>query len=134
MGIVLYQNSKLCQCSKPLPQIVVAAKIILSQQTFFFPYKTFAAMNICHDKHNFVVTTVLLQQSYFCHNKKLFCCDKHMFVVTKIILVAVPANDNQPCHHLLALKVHRFGGHSNTLYKAAVIRFKLHVTREQKVC
>ena len=38
--------------------------------------KTFVVTNTCRNKHNFVMTKVLLQQAYF-------CCDKRMLVVTK---------------------------------------------------
>ena len=69
---------------------------LLSWQTYFCCNKTFAATNICHDKHNFVVTKVCLSwQTYFCHDKtvvvtnicghKQFYHDKS-FVTTNLLL------------------------------------------------
>ena len=66
----------------------------------------FVMPNVCHDKHNFVTTKVLLQQAYFCHNKRRVllgqthvCPDKDVFVMTKLVttkmkLVTVPASDS----------------------------------------
>ena len=66
----------------------------------------FVMPNVCHDKHNFVTTKVLLQQAYFCRNKRRVllgqthvCPDKDVFVMTKLVttkmkLVTVPASDS----------------------------------------
>ena len=35
--------------------------------------------------NNFFVTKVLLQQAYFCGDKRLIFCDKHVFVTTKLL-------------------------------------------------
>ena len=54
----------------------VMTKVCLSRQNFVttnmcLSWQVFVATKIfCHDKHNFVVTNVLLQQAYFCHNKR----------------------------------------------------------------
>ena len=39
--------------------------------------------------NNFVMTKVLLQQAYFCHNKHVFCCDKNVLVMTKLVTTKV---------------------------------------------
>ena len=48
--------------------------------------------NICHNKHNLVMTKGLWWQAYFCHDKHVFvmtnhafCCDKSMLVATKVL-------------------------------------------------
>ena len=105
---------------------------LLSQQTFF------SLQNFCCDEHLSWQTSFCCDNSFVTTKKNSVvtntCLLQQIFVTTKVILVAAPASDNQPCHHLSALKVHRFSGHSNTLYKAAIIRSKLHMTWEQKVC
>ena len=81
----------------------VVTKVCLLWQKIFFRNNSFFATNICHDKHNFVeltfvmkirvchdktrlfiksnfvVTKVLSQQAYFCH-------DKRRVVLTKLLL------------------------------------------------
>ena len=70
--------------------------------------------HVCHDESNLIMTKLLLQQHYVCHDKYLvrqkfwqatICHDKHtfvrtkdMFVRTKMTLVAAPTNDShQAC-------------------------------------
>ena len=64
----------------------------LSWQTYFCHKKTFVVTNVCGNKHNFIMTEVLLQQAYFCCDKKgplsqqkYACCDKTL-VATNICL------------------------------------------------
>ena len=35
--------------------------------------------NICHDRHNFVMTKVMSRQAYFCCDKHVFLASKHVF-------------------------------------------------------
>ena len=81
---------------------MLVVTIVLSR-IFYFLFcrdKTFVTTNIWRDKHNFVATTVLLRQAYFCRDKTRLlsrqtgvCREKHVFVATKRIFVVVPAND-----------------------------------------
>ena len=52
----------------------------------FCCHKTFVTAIICHDKHNFVTTKLLLQQAYFCCDKPVFYRDNSMLVATKLLL------------------------------------------------
>ena len=70
----------------------------LPQGSFLSRQKLCCDKHVCRDKHIFVVTKVLLQQTrlllwwkYACHDKsfvatKIFCCDKQNFVMTKVVL------------------------------------------------
>ena len=69
-------------------------KVYLSQQTYYCHDKTFVMTNICHSKHNFVATSLLLSwqthvmKKYACHNNKIVmtntCLTRQIFVTTKI--------------------------------------------------
>ena len=48
----------------------------------------FVARNICRDKHNFVMTKVLLRRTYFCRNRHMFTTAKHIFCHEKSKTVA----------------------------------------------
>ena len=61
--------------------------LFLSWQTYFCRDKTFDAANICHNRHHFVVTKVLLWQAYFCCDKHVFDMTKHVFCCDKTMLV-----------------------------------------------
>ena len=70
----------------------------LPQGSFLSRQKFCCDKHVCRDKHIFVVTKVLLQQTrlsswrkYACHDKsfvatKIFGCDKQNFVTTKVLL------------------------------------------------
>ena len=80
---------------------------LLSWQNIFCDDKTFVVTNICHNKHNFVVTKVLSWRTWFfwqqktCFvttnmcllQRKYACCDK-TFVATKLCLL----QQNYVCH------------------------------------
>ena len=60
----------------------VVTKVLL-RQTYLCCNKTFAATNICCNKHNFVTTKLLLRQAYFCGKKTrkyVFCQDKNILL------------------------------------------------------
>ena len=66
-------------------------KVYLSQQTYYCHDKTFVMTNICHNKHNFVATSLLLSwQTCVCHKKICLsqqqnCHGKCVFVMTNIL-------------------------------------------------
>ena len=61
--------------------LVMTKLLCLLRQNILLQQKYFVATKLC-----------LLQQAYFCCNKRRVCCNK-TFVATKMILVAAPAND-----------------------------------------
>ena len=78
-------------CDKSM--LVIWPKFCGNKIMFVVMTKSFVMTNICCDKHNSVVTKVLSQQTYFCHDKHvfvattkhIFCCDK-AFVMTNTCL------------------------------------------------
>ena len=65
--------------------MLVTAKV-LSWQTYFCRHKTFVATNICHDKHNVVMTKVRLSWQNFCRDKHIFVATKYLWQQTQFYL------------------------------------------------
>ena len=62
--------------------VFVATKHVFCRDKIFCVDKTFVVTNICHNKHNFVVTKVLSWRTWF-----FFCNKRHVFVATKVCLL-----------------------------------------------
>ena len=82
--------------------VFVATKHIFCRDKIFCVDKTFVVTNICHNKHNFVVTKVLSWRTCFFFatkdmcllQRKYACCDK-TFVATKLCF----SQQNYVCHN-----------------------------------
>ena len=76
----------------------VATKVWLPWQNFCCNKIMFVAtkyrQKFCRDKHMFVATKVLLQQAYFCHNKRHLLPWQNVFDATKVL-----SWHNYVCHN-----------------------------------